>query len=1441
MNSKVLILKAPLYLILLFIYAQAFSQLSVDNQTTLLLNMNGNVNGAQNETATQSDNINYATGKFGQAASFNSNSDLRFAANNNIQAAQGTIEAWVKSDTDGNDNTQRTIFSWGVGGGMLMSKDGGNYIKLGVNRYGSDPIGNEMGVGINISNWQAGEWHHVACSWSGTSLKFYIDGILVDQTTMNFTPPAITQSDFYIGSDSGNAHWNGEIDDFRISNTQRSDDEILQSAGFDLSVNPNNFVQQSNLVIVLRNHAGGTNNAALSSIRTMADDVTDFYWKHSKHSLLLDWSFHVVNNSTDVFSNVGNGTVNTVLVDQLLRNEGFTENQFDAVVMILPNGGNFAYGVNRVLDSSGFCHFNWFNDYEGDRWVFTHEFNHVVDAMMQSSGVPEYSHNHPGTTRALGEYLPPSGPDFDLNALLMQDITKAKWLRLAQVGVWGTKRSFLDSDGDGFANQDNRLPIDEVRFGSNINNQDSDGDGLTDLEEHYAGIWSSSNPTSSDTDGDGVADGLDTQPLYGFPTNIAFGSTAAGSTNLNNYQFFGAHNGMNIYANNDQSRLSMALDQIPFSGRYEVHFDFNNDGLFYGRDNIVLIINNGNLESVLFRDAVNFSGQQDYVESTLSNNLFTVTSNTSNTRLFISIPASNTYDFAISPDRQIGFRVNQGRNNIFQHDDYLAFGLGSDGPSCAQVSETCESFESDLGMWMQATDDDLDWRIDSNGTPSSSTGPSNATDGSKYLYVESSVSGNGFPNKTAVLETECFKLNGFSSPNLTFNLHMYGSTMGTIEVQVLDTNSGSSQTVFTMGGNQGNTWSAQSVDLSAYLGKDIIISFKAVTGTSYRSDIALDEICLKDINCTVGAPCDDGNECTIDDTYQADCSCVGTAFEPIISNVTFENSPGGCQEIGIMNILYPTNQPFSKFKISVDGGANYWNLSTTTGSVTFDRGPGSYEVYIQTEDGTCTTFMRTINIPRAPDTDNDGICDALDECPNDPINTCNIGCTTFNAENFESGWGFWQDGGTNAVLLTNATYANSGTNSIYIRGNTSTSTIRSYEFRTNSNVELSFHLYPYSMETGDKFHVEVVNENVNWTTVKTYTSGPDFKNNERIDFTLLIDDFDFTPDSRIRFRAETSSTADYVILDDITVSFCGDNVCIDADGDGVCADEDPNDSDPCIPNSCAGVDCTRDSRIDQTCTYDISFDNTFGLWANPTEDDLDWVRRSGNTPSSRTGPSSAAHGSHYIYVESSTNGRGFPNKTAILESPCYKIPSGGDMYLNFRYHMYGSSMGSLDLEMTTDDINWNSIWSATGDQGNQWNNHYIEVTGFRNQTVRFRFKAVTGSSYRSDIALDLIQSRCLVSVLEIQNRDKTDETSLNIFPNPVSHTFQLEWTSSSNESFDIEILNALGQIVYRGNKSKSNALYEERFNVSDYKKGIYFLRLTQQGHIQIKKFIVEKN
>ncbi|WP_299162619.1 trypsin-like peptidase domain-containing protein [uncultured Tenacibaculum sp.] len=155
--------------------------------------------------------------------------------------------------------------------------------------------------------------------------------------------------------------------------------------------------------------------------------------------------------------------------------------------------------------------------------------------------------------------------------------------------------------------------------------------------------------------------------------------------------------------------------------------------------------------------------------------------------------------------------------------------------------------------------------------------------------------------------------------------------------------------------------------------------------------------------------------------------------------------------------------------------------------------------------------------------------------------------------------------------------------------------------------------------------------------------------------------------------------------------------------------------------------------------YAESFE-TGDVWTQATGDNGNWVRDASGTPSSGTGPSSGADGNYYMFLEASTNsspGQIGANATAILESPCFNLSGISSATFTFSNHMYGTSVGSLKLEASTNGTSWTSLWSDSGNKGNQWNNQSVNLSSYIGQNeVRLRFVGTTGSSWSSDIAID---------------------------------------------------------------------------------------------------------
>jgi len=111
------------------------------------------------------------------------------------------------------------------------------------------------------------------------------------------------------------------------------------------------------------------------------------------------------------------------------------------------------------------------------------------------------------------------GEAWDGAALLLASFDG--WSRLGP--PWHRPFEITDTDGDGLADSDTRLPIDEARLGTRTDSADTDGDGLADFAELAAGLYRGADPLYADSDGDGVQDGADPWPLSNFAGVITKG------------------------------------------------------------------------------------------------------------------------------------------------------------------------------------------------------------------------------------------------------------------------------------------------------------------------------------------------------------------------------------------------------------------------------------------------------------------------------------------------------------------------------------------------------------------------------------------------------------------------------------------------------------------------------------------------------------------------------------------------------------------------------------------------------------------------------------------------------------------------------------------------------------------------------------------------------
>uniref|UniRef100_A0A7M5WI73 Uncharacterized protein n=1 Tax=Clytia hemisphaerica TaxID=252671 RepID=A0A7M5WI73_9CNID len=175
-----------------------------------------------------------------------------------------------------------------------------------------------------------------------------------------------------------------------------------------------------------------------------------------------------------------------------------------------------------------------------------------------------------------------------------------------------------------------------------------------------------------------------------------------------------------------------------------------------------------------------------------------------------------------------------------------------------------------------------------------------------------------------------------------------------------------------------------------------------------------------------------------------------------------------------------------------------------------------------------------------------------------------------------------------------------------------------------------------------------------------------------------------------------------------------------------------------------------------------------------------WLRWSGRTPSSNTGPSTDATGSslrYYLYYETSG---GLFGSQALLH---YRLSANSLSYcVEFSYHMYGSDMGRFEVYFTPESGLPRQLLTVSGNQGDQWRKARLTALNSnfpRASYVTLAFVATRGTSYMSDIAIDEIvvrTDRCTGPMAGL-HFSRTPAPTQNMFTSHFSHSTEYGFVS----------------------------------------------------------------
>ncbi len=171
-------------------------------------------------------------GKYGSAAKFNGQDNIQVNSSSSLNLSTYTVGFWVKSaqapttanvqqvfnkaiTNVGIDGSSNYLFSW-------------NHSSASYKQACAHSVSGIFSSAQLTSTLNANTWYYITCSYDGTNLKAYLNGVL--QATTSVAAPDMGNFNLYLGSsqlsNTPSSYFNGTIDDFKIYNYARTPGQI---------------------------------------------------------------------------------------------------------------------------------------------------------------------------------------------------------------------------------------------------------------------------------------------------------------------------------------------------------------------------------------------------------------------------------------------------------------------------------------------------------------------------------------------------------------------------------------------------------------------------------------------------------------------------------------------------------------------------------------------------------------------------------------------------------------------------------------------------------------------------------------------------------------------------------------------------------------------------------------------------------------------------------------------------------------------------------------------------------------------------------------------------------------------------------------------------------------------------------------------------------------
>jgi hypothetical protein len=140
-----------------------------------------------------------------------------------------------------------------------------------------------------------------------------------------------------------------------------------------------------------------------------------------------------------------------------------------------------------------------------------------------------------------------------------------------------------------------------------------------------------------------------------------------------------------------------------------------------------------------------------------------------------------------------------------------------------------------------------------------------------------------------------------------------------------------------------------------------------------------------------------------------------------------------------------------------------------------------------------------------------------------------------------------------------------------------------------------------------------------------------------------------------------------------------------------------------------------------------------------------------------------------------------------------------------------------------------ATWTPTS--AANWRTETVDLTPYVGNNIALKF--ININDYSNSTFIDNIAIESTLSVGE-----NALERAISMYPNPAKSNVDILINTTVGNTYEIELLNSLGQSITKIEETRFNASVQQKLDVSKYGTGLYFVKIKVGDQVVTKKLIV---